>query len=425
MSTAPAISSLLDDAFFDYPSFQLAPLYNPIRSLPANRPHPVEPSTKDEAPTTSTRKFCESANSGPSGVLSSLRAAGPSDEVNEVTAVQSLVLHDPIGSSGRGPKSAVPLAEVLNNEDDNPHSSQEAHSRKRCKLDRCEANDFVQLPRPPLKKSIRRPRIPPLLQGLHQPPPDAGLFPPITAEKPTRNISGDSLVAVPSWDTGDYLVQEESQTRPHTQLSKSGKAKRRKWSEEETTHLLKGVAMFGIGSWKKILLHEDFSFHNRTAVDLKDSRFRTCCPREYRSFTGSTSAISNAMKDDSISGDKAKTKSSMSLSSLLAPKSLSSDPLSHPHQMPKNSRSHRMTTADLAQFGIQEPFQQANRRARRAFTGEEDTAILRGVEKYQGSWSRIRNDSDLGLASRRPTDLRDRFRTRYPEKYAEIGLKVR
>ncbi|TKA79491.1 hypothetical protein B0A49_03408 [Cryomyces minteri] len=273
MSPAPAISSLLDDGFFEYPSFQLAPLYNPIRSSPGNRPHPVEPSTSDEAPATSTRKFSESANSGPSGALSSLRVTGPSDEVNEVnevTAVQSLAIHDPIGSSGRGPKSAVPLAEVLNNENNNPHSSQEARSRKRCKLDRCEANDFVQLPKPPVKKSIRRPRIPPLLQGLHQPPPDAGLFPPITAEKPTRIVSGNPLVAVPPGDSGDHSVQEESQTRPDTQLFKSGKAKRKKWSEEETTHLLKGVAMFGIGSWKKILLHEDFSFHNRTAVDLKD-----------------------------------------------------------------------------------------------------------------------------------------------------------
>ncbi|KAF2452549.1 hypothetical protein BDY21DRAFT_258490, partial [Lineolata rhizophorae] len=51
------------------------------------------------------------------------------------------------------------------------------------------------------------------------------------------------------------------------------KAKRNKWTEEETACLLKGVARFGIGSWKKILSHADYSFNGRSAIDLKD-RFR-------------------------------------------------------------------------------------------------------------------------------------------------------
>ncbi|PVH97603.1 hypothetical protein DM02DRAFT_468471, partial [Periconia macrospinosa] len=52
-----------------------------------------------------------------------------------------------------------------------------------------------------------------------------------------------------------------------------GIRKRNKWSEQETKDLLVGVSRFGIGNWKKILQCPDFTFNQRTAVDLKD-RFR-------------------------------------------------------------------------------------------------------------------------------------------------------
>jgi hypothetical protein len=45
---------------------------------------------------------------------------------------------------------------------------------------------------------------------------------------------------------------------------------RRKWGEQETDHLLKGVAIYGVGSWKKILEHPGFSFNARSSIDLKD-----------------------------------------------------------------------------------------------------------------------------------------------------------
>ncbi len=45
---------------------------------------------------------------------------------------------------------------------------------------------------------------------------------------------------------------------------------REKWTDAETDQLLKGVAMFGVGKWKKILLHPDFKFTTRTPGDLKD-----------------------------------------------------------------------------------------------------------------------------------------------------------
>jgi hypothetical protein len=40
-------------------------------------------------------------------------------------------------------------------------------------------------------------------------------------------------------------------------------------------------------------------------------------------------------------------------------------------------------------------------------------------------WSTIQSDPSLNLSSRRSMDVRDRFRNRYPEKYAEAGYKTR
>lgn len=41
------------------------------------------------------------------------------------------------------------------------------------------------------------------------------------------------------------------------------------WTYAETENLLKGVKKFGIGKWKEILKHYEFSSH-RTSVSLKD-----------------------------------------------------------------------------------------------------------------------------------------------------------
>ncbi len=37
----------------------------------------------------------------------------------------------------------------------------------------------------------------------------------------------------------------------------------------------------------------------------------------------------------------------------------------------------------------------------------------------------MREDSELGFRERHPTDLRDRFRLMFPEKYANAGYKLR
>jgi hypothetical protein len=48
---------------------------------------------------------------------------------------------------------------------------------------------------------------------------------------------------------------------------------------------------------------------------------------------------------------------------------------------------------------------------------------LIGFGKYGGKWSSIQKDDELGLGHRRSTDLRDRFRNAFPEKYVGAGFK--
>jgi hypothetical protein len=79
----------------------------------------------------------------------------------------------------------------------------------------------------------------------------------------------------------------------------------------------------------------------------------------------------------------------------------------------------------LKSLGIDEPFAKAARRSRHGYSAEEDDAILKGFRKHNNSWAAIRSDLVLGLSHRKAMDLRDRFRTRFPEEYAKAGLALR
>jgi hypothetical protein len=177
-----------------------------------------------------------------------------------------------------------------------------------------------------------------------------------------------------------------------------GKGKgKKKWSEEETAHLLQGVARFGIGSWKKILQHADYNFNNRTAVDLKD-RFRTCCPDEYRK-SGSARGTVESILDDTTPEN-----------GTLEGKRLSAS---------------RKGPEELAKLGISGPFPKRSRRQRREFTKAEDDSLLRGFIKHGAQWKKIQCDPSLILEHRSRTDLRDRFRNRYPQRFKEAGYMHR
>ena len=330
-----------------------------------------------------------------------------------------------------------------------------------------------RLPQPP-KRTAKRPRIPPLLQGLHQPPPlppEGRLFPPITGEKnafagergydtlfeESRSKEVDEHVF---FENGSQELGKSAQHGEHTSTSqataqnaplsgttanheadaaankeistqgqsqvKRGK-KRNRWSEQETKDLLVGVSRFGIGNWKKILQSPDFTFNNRTAVDLKD-RFRVCCPGEgLKSRQPKAKEKEKKTADESSSHptDTEKQDSdTLSPSTTVPPHSTAATDQSRP-QSTRAIKTATTTLPILSDLGIHEPFSKTTRRPRRPFTATDDMNLLKGFEKYGPIWHSMRDDADLDFGTRHPTDLRDRFRIRYPEKYAKAGYKLK
>ncbi|KAI9301119.1 hypothetical protein BJ944DRAFT_208174 [Cunninghamella echinulata] len=151
------------------------------------------------------------------------------------------------------------------------------------------------------------------------------------------------------------------------------KQKRQRWTEQETDSLLLGCMMHGVGNWKKIVKDPSLTFNHRSAVDLKD-RFRTICPkREYKHLY--TQQGTNDYYLDFVT-------------------------------------SQRISV------------QRKKRRERRLFNDEEDQALLKGIEMYGVSWSKIAKDPQLNLSHRKGVDLRDRLRNKFPEKYEALGFHL-
>ncbi|RAL67804.1 hypothetical protein DID88_008531 [Monilinia fructigena] len=144
-------------------------------------------------------------------------------------------------------------------------------------------------------------------------------------------------------------------------------------------------------------------------VDLKD-RFRTCCPDELRGESRKSRNHSTGHKENNA-GDLMFGKDQEANGTAL--NSASSQLLN----TGRKPRSHRRRLTDLQQLGIQGPFKQSDRRERRPFSEQDDREIAQGYAIYGPAWSKILRDPQFNLQARQPTDLRDRFRNKYPEKF--------
>ncbi|PSN70562.1 hypothetical protein BS50DRAFT_571772 [Corynespora cassiicola Philippines] len=477
----PRIATLLGDSSLERTTVDPVSLLPPP-SAPRRRPLPVEPTPvgDDARQPAAPRRAEYIGNDG----FGKNRAQGTPAHTRQ--------------------KSSVPIAEVLNNEGPAslpppaPFSGRlsdilldpsQQNPNKRRKVDGQTTppsiggeNAMLKLPKLPQlpKKATRRPRIPPLLQGLHQPPPlppEGRLFPPITGEgggfgrdikdrvnlrspaglerstdKDGAGAAGAAGAAsaaseskaepdvdrepamekpapamekpapAPANDKESLDQVDEGRNRGKDSVKTKGSKKRNKWSDQETKDLLHGVQRFGIGNWKKILQCPDFSFNQRTAVDLKD-RFRTCCPGE------------------GLKQRKPKSKSGSQDSDLPSqPGTVNTSPRTHEAQAssraissidpPKATRktrgdTHRKGPAELAEMGIQGPFVKNARRERREFSERDDENLMKGFERYGPIWHKMRDDSSLGFSTRHPTDLRDRFRIKFPDIYAKAGYKLK
>lgn len=233
-----------------HPALRIPPLQHPIPLLPSRRPSPLEPNAR--------------IDNG---------AHHPSAKLN--TRAKALADAKLIGDEDFLKSSLTPGQTITDGTlDFDPFSS---GARKRQKL------DFFQLPKPSARSEVTKPpsfsAVPVLLNELHEPPPSAALFPPITAnladEAPAyRGLSGPALPSIKQFSCEEIPPKPPKQS---PKRSKEGKQKRvylrgrRPWTAEETRDLLKGVGIYGVGKWKSILHHEGLRFHpDRTTVDLKD-----------------------------------------------------------------------------------------------------------------------------------------------------------
>ncbi|KAE8395250.1 hypothetical protein ETB97_005748 [Aspergillus alliaceus] len=228
----------------------------------------------------------------------------------------------------------------------------------------------------------------------------------------------------------------------------------RKWTEEETTALLRGVVKCGIGNWTAILAQPELKFNKRSASNLKD-RFRVCCPWAYRAAdpNEATKKLRDTLADalsraetEGSDGTPGKIRlphpwpasetPSGGISAGSSQESLSSSSTPTEETEPKISNSQAKqgsaktgptlsskSKSTLASLGIPEPHftMKSRRRSRRPFTVAEDEALLKGYAVHGFQWTLIQQDKRLNLGHRRATDLRDRFRTKFPHAYRDGG----
>ena len=177
---------------------------------------------------------------------------------------------------GKALAEAKPIGESEDNELRPIHST----PRKRQKKYDVKSSvpDFVQLPKP--KAKAKDDKLPPflpisVLNQLHEPPPSAALFPPITPNASVtehdRRLSADSL---PERTATEQRKAQDDRKEAKDNEPSSKRVyirKRTKWSEEETFSLVRGVDKFGVGKWTKILNFPEYTFsQGRNAIDLKD-----------------------------------------------------------------------------------------------------------------------------------------------------------
>ncbi|KAK0628712.1 hypothetical protein B0T17DRAFT_491223 [Bombardia bombarda] len=359
--------------------------------------------------------------------LSSRYAVNEDPSARQTTRPDNTYVSDAPSRSGI---STFPVRMLV---DDTPDTLEDLSTKKRHRA-LTTKDDFVQLPQPLKKQKSTQQVVPPIINGLHEPPPNAAVFPPITS----GSFDEDEAFNLNLLKEFTSSADDRTATAPTSDVDKNNggtKAKRRaakprkKWSEEETNHLLLGVSRHGVGKWTSILEDPDFKFNERTAGDLKD-RFRTCCPIELRGSTSRKRSEEDAVDHGAAADDNQRPRHGLHLENILTepdspaekdgPSSSSQLPDSDSISIQRKSRSHRKNVEHLYGLGISPPFKRSHRRERRPFMDHDDKEILEGLDKYGPAWTKIQRDPKYNLSSRQPTDLRDRVRNKYPDIYARI-----
>ncbi|KAF9772004.1 hypothetical protein IL306_010320 [Fusarium sp. DS 682] len=408
----------------------LPPLHSLAFPSATDRPlHPIEPGTnrgdRPSADTPSIFNAVGSINLTNDDISFEHRKEGNGQDGKTATVSGGFSLRIASGDSD----VIEPANSISRLLDDSPELLDDVSNKKRHR-GLHPKEDFMQLPQPLKKQKAAQqaPVMPPIINGLHEPPPHAALFPPISSDS-FDGKDGSQIKMIPdftqlSTQSSTQPAQEAEPVSIANKTRKRTSKPRRKWSEEETNHLLLGVNRHGVGKWTSILEDTDFKFNDRTAGDLKD-RFRTCCPEELRKSNRSPDLESPLRSDR---GANQKGKIDVHFEKIL----IDGNAASTKDQVPamqqeidttpkqKKSRAHRKKMEDLVELGIHGPFKKSHRRERRPFTEQDDTEILEGLEIHGPAWTKIQRDPRFHLSSRQPTDLRDRVRNKYADVYQRI-----
>lgn len=321
----------VDDSLRELPQLQglrIAPLRQPVSSRTLSVPSPLEPNASGVRESNAVSKVNTSNGTVPASLPTLTEFLNAAQTKKNDPAVDSLQSLEP------PPKPILPAFVNLRSLERSPYSSFDddpSHTRKRRRLD-VQTDSFgehLQLPIPQAQKEQRpRPFGPfAILNGLNEPPPHAALLPPIESSsihqllnRPTKddsivessattgNAEGKSggrregrieeILDSPLGDktsdvdrdkqeekpkrkdrvSHDEREFSESETEGHLRLDEAlrskprGRSRRniRRWTEEETIDLLRGVVKCGIGNWKAILAQPELKFNKRTASNLKD-----------------------------------------------------------------------------------------------------------------------------------------------------------
>ncbi|MCJ1337709.1 hypothetical protein MMC09_002992 [Bachmanniomyces sp. S44760] len=398
MSVEQQLFVTLDDfnPFYNDLSLNIPPLQDPEPTKTAGRPSPLEPNA---------------------------RVHGGVDTVTSIAATaarrKALAAAKSIGEPDSPPKtrkgSVIPPGR---------HSKDLRADglRKTHKIQHYErVTDFVQLPRPNSKIKDEKPppfRPVSVLNELHEPPPSAALFPPITPNasqeqqqhylpesSPCNQASEEQLTASESGGNGNTQEDDRAIKQHRNNLRP-----RQKWSELETKQLLEGIKIYGQGKWKKILEHPEFSFlPERTSVDLKD-RYRTVVANDR--VKPVLLAISSpqhpypARSGDAQSIPIGIPPAAFNVSMPILEPCLTSPAL---EMIPTSKRSS--SPANWKTRG--------KRTFRQAWTEEEDENLAKGYRQYGFQWTAIAKDPSCKLSHRRGNQIRDRFRLKYAAIYRQ------
>lgn len=276
MATEPRLEHLLDGPISimrgsqQSSSLQLPPLQEAVHSHLTLRPLPLEPITianqqaHAEAPklspghggpsTEARAAYAKHLRKKPGDRHGARREEPPSGELAFSSSKPV------IGQSSQAAKTDAPDQE----------SELALPCRKRQKLDGpCSPLKALAPLAQPTRRKNTEVQVPSLaaLNGLKTQLSNASHFPPITtlgAEDEEDDALAPSQIV--KLQLPDSLLDHP---RPVPDKKRALKP-RRKWTKQETEDLLQGVALYGVGNWKKILEDARFSFNARTSIDLKD-----------------------------------------------------------------------------------------------------------------------------------------------------------